>query len=62
MQKYINKIQNNHMPREINMIWNKGLAELLESLKHLSLNINVKILYEIKKNIEYSQEAIHSVQ
>ena len=57
MQKYMNKIQNNHMPREINMIWNKGLAELLESLKHLSL----KILYEIKKNIEYSQEAIHSV-
>lgn len=58
MQKYMNKIQNNHIPREINMIWNKGLAELLESLKHLSL----KILYEIKKNIEYSQEAIHSVQ
>ena len=57
MQKYMNKIQNNHMPREINMIWNKGLAELLESLKHLSL----KILYEIKKNIEYSQGAIHSV-
>ena len=57
MQKYINKTQNNHMPREINMIWNKGLAELLESLKHLSL----KILYEIKKNIEYSQGAIHSV-
>ena len=57
MQKYMNKIQNNHIPREINMIWNKGLAELLESLKHLSL----KILYEIKKNIEYSQEAIHSV-